>query len=537
MPDTPAAAPEPDGHSAGGGPDYGREPSPLTILAVDDSEADRESLAGYLEPLGHTLIGADSLAHAREVMARETVDLILLKLGLPDADSPESGVNQLRPSDGRWVPLILCVSFGLHQDWPRLLDSGADDFLVLPLDPVLVRLKIRAVQRWQHLHRVMSRQTRYQAILDSTLEGIITIDERGIIDTFNRAAERIFGYRAEEMIGERIDRLVPASHAAAHGDYILAYLSGDASRVVGHRREIPGRRRDGSEFPMSLGVTEIRDRGRRLFVGVFSDVTAQVEADREMMAYTWALENYRAQAEAERETARQLMERALDRESLRDPLLNWQVLSSDVFSGDVVAALRGPDRTLHVMLGDAMGHGLSAAVILLPALGVFHAMTRNGFRLEEIVAEMNRRLNLALPTGTYLASVLIAVDERTRRVWVWNGGMPEGRLLAPDGAVETVFPSRHPPLGLLTPERFDSSGQTAEWHAPAQLFFHSDGLSEATSPAGKPLGEARLAELLTGQAPADRLVTVAAALVDHLDGTPAHDDVAMLSIDLPGGGA
>ncbi len=112
-----------------------------------------------------------------------------------------------------------------------------------------------------------------RAIVDSSSEGIVTIDTGGIVQSFNRAAERMFGYPAAEVIGRNVSRLMPSRFRAAHDGYVRNFQPVDHGRIIGLRREVVGLRRDGSEFPMSLSINVIDSAGPRRFVGVIADIS------------------------------------------------------------------------------------------------------------------------------------------------------------------------------------------------------------------------------------------------------------------------
>src|SRR6516162_10082457 len=97
---------------------------------------------------------------------------------------------------------------------------------------------------------VKDREERLRAILDTAVEGIITIDERGIIESVNAAAERIFGYDAGETIGRNVSMLMPSPHRELHDSYLESYRRTGHARIIGIGREVSGRRKDGSVFPM-----------------------------------------------------------------------------------------------------------------------------------------------------------------------------------------------------------------------------------------------------------------------------------------------
>lgn len=120
---------------------------------------------------------------------------------------------------------------------------------------------------------------RLNAIFNTVVDGIITIDEKGIIETMNPAAERIFGHKAKVLIGKNVNRLMPPPWAAQHDNYILRYLKTSKARVIGIGREVRGLRKDGSTFPMYLSVSEVHLGARRIFTGIVRDLTERKRAE------------------------------------------------------------------------------------------------------------------------------------------------------------------------------------------------------------------------------------------------------------------
>ena len=123
--------------------------------------------------------------------------------------------------------------------------------------------------------KLLESQARAAAIVDAAADGIVTIDERGRVETFNRAAEAIFGYRADEVVGRNVKVLMPDPYRSEHDGYLAAYLATGEARIIGIGREVVGQRKDGSTFPMDLAVGESRVSGRRIFAGIIRDIAAR----------------------------------------------------------------------------------------------------------------------------------------------------------------------------------------------------------------------------------------------------------------------
>lgn len=134
--------------------------------------------------------------------------------------------------------------------------------------------------RIQAENELRASETRIRAVLDNVLDGIITINEQGTIESFNLAAEQIFGYAPNEVIGKNIKMLMPEPYHSGHDDYLRNYMGGGAAKVIGIGREVTGRRKDGSTFPMDLAVSEMGLGERRLFTGIVRDITERKKVDR-----------------------------------------------------------------------------------------------------------------------------------------------------------------------------------------------------------------------------------------------------------------
>jgi len=118
-----------------------------------------------------------------------------------------------------------------------------------------------------------------RAILESSIDAIITIDEWGRILFFNPAASKLFGYGETEVVGKKINDLMPAPYSDEHDEYIANYRNTGIKKIIGIGREVQGRRRDGSTFPMDLAVAEAKLPDRRIFVGTVRDLSVRKEQE------------------------------------------------------------------------------------------------------------------------------------------------------------------------------------------------------------------------------------------------------------------
>ncbi|MBW8269396.1 PAS domain S-box protein [Caldovatus sp. SYSU G05006] len=126
------------------------------------------------------------------------------------------------------------------------------------------------------------REALLRSILDTIPDALVVIDERGLIQSFSAAAERLFGYAESEVRGRNVSMLMPPPYRDAHDAYIERYLRTGERRIIGIGRLVVGQRRDGSTFPMELSVGEVKSAGRRLFTGFVRDVTERQETEARM---------------------------------------------------------------------------------------------------------------------------------------------------------------------------------------------------------------------------------------------------------------
>lgn len=105
-------------------------------------------------------------------------------------------------------------------------------------------------------------EARWRAIVDSAVDGIIVIDAHGRIEAFNRAAERLFGYTNDEVLGRNVDILMPSPYREEHDAYLSRYLATGRAKIIGSGREVRGLRKDGTTFPLHLSVGEITIDGQ-----------------------------------------------------------------------------------------------------------------------------------------------------------------------------------------------------------------------------------------------------------------------------------
>jgi two-component system, HptB-dependent secretion and biofilm response regulator len=505
----------------------------LRVLVVDDTATNRQLLQAYLKKLGCEVLLAEDGARALEVFQQQSPDLILMDVMMPVMDGYEATRRIKALCGSRWVPIVFVSALDKEENLVAGLEAGGDDYLAKPVNFTVLTAKLRSLVRTLGLQRSLEEnRRRTEAITDNIADCVITIDAEGRILSANSVVMITFGYMPDELIGRNVSVLMPEPDRSAHDGYLRNYLRGGMPRIVGMpQRRLAGLHKDGTLLPLELTVTEMRFEGNRLFVGILRDIRDQLAAEHKLNEHAEALQRYHDQKEDETQLAGGIMQRLLLREGLSGPHVHhWLVPATD-FSGDVIAAARAPDGRRCVMLADATGHGLAAAISVLPVLTFFYSLVEHGYPLGYVAYEINRQLLNFMPTGRFVAASLVCIDESKQKAELWLGGMPDLLLIEPDGTVHQRIASSHLPLGIVDFDEDMAGIERIDCLAGSQLVLISDGLAEAANTAGEPFGAERLQQALSAAPAAGRLDAVRSALNEHLGGVPPHDDVSILLID------
>lgn len=505
---------------------------PLRVLVADDIASNRSIVGTFLAHLNCIPIYAEDGVEAVELFRRESPDVVLMDLMMPRMDGFEA-IRQIRSIAGdRWVPVIILSALSGEGDIVHGLDIGADDYLAKPLSFPVFAARFKALRRLLDMQRrLASSLEQVRAVANGVIDGIISADESGRILSVNRAASQIFGYSSSEMIGQPLGMLMSDGEFGAAELSIPNLLSSGQMKTGGQIREMLGRRKSGATFPMEVGMSDLQLPNRRMFIGVVRDVSEARRIQRQLAEDAARLQRYHDESEREQELAMSIMERQIRSDWLHDSAVQYAVMPARNFSGDVVAVARAPDGSLYAMLADATGHGLAAAVSVLPALGAFYRGAARNAPLANLVIELNDLLCGLLPAGRFVASAVVRLAAGASEGQIWVGGVPDVLLIDDSGAVVQRFVSRQLPLGILPSAEAGIVCEAFGWKVPSQIVLCSDGLTEAENRQGQPFGRAGLEQTLRTTPRASRVAGLREALNRHLGRQSAGDDVSVLILD------
>ena len=242
----------------------------LRVLLVEDSTATALPLQAFIEASGHLVThvttGEAALASYRE----SPPDMVLMDLIMPGIGGIEATRQIKAIRTERWVPLIIMTALDSDADVIVGLEAGADEYLTKPLNFKVLGARMRAMQRIAGMQKALA------DVLANVTDGIVLINPQGRIFSFNRAAQIMFGYHPSEVIGENVSVLMPAPHRTQHDGYLKRFMMTREPKVIGQSRRLEGMRRNGTVFPLQLGVSNIMTPDGEVFIGLIHDLSEEV---------------------------------------------------------------------------------------------------------------------------------------------------------------------------------------------------------------------------------------------------------------------
>lgn len=259
---------------------------PIDVLLVEDNPADARLLAESLKdakPYVFNVTHVSRLTAAVDALSRAPVHVVALDLTLPDSYGLET-VRRLQAA-APGVPLVVLTGLQDEDLALRAVREGVQDYLVKGQceSGLAARALRHAVERRLVESALRDSEARLRAIVGTAVDAIVTIDERGLIDTINPATERMFGYSRDEVVGRNVSMLMPEPYRAEHDAYLERYVRTGEARIIGIGREVVGLRKDGTPFPLDLSVSEFRVGDRRMFTGILHDISNRRRLEREIL--------------------------------------------------------------------------------------------------------------------------------------------------------------------------------------------------------------------------------------------------------------
>ena len=247
--------------------------APAAVLAFADPERQRlhARVTSGWEPPAESVPVEGVLAEALDCPT--CLDLDPVPSGLADAGVQSGLVVRVGGEDRPFALLAVLAPKG------RSFTSEERAFLRAAASAIHARFALD-----DRRHALIESQARAHAVFETTVDGVITIDAQGLIESFNAGAERIFEYTADEVVGRNVHVLMPEPYHSEHDGYMEAYYETGERHIIGVGREVVGRRKSGATFPMDLAVSEVLlPDGGRIFTGLVRDISERRVLEREVL--------------------------------------------------------------------------------------------------------------------------------------------------------------------------------------------------------------------------------------------------------------
>ena len=396
-----------------------REKSVFSILVVDDEASHVRALERVLMDLPVHVTSAQNGHDALQTIERMPPDLVILDVLMPDMDGFEvCGRIKSNPCTSGIMVLLLSARCDV-QDRLQGYEAGADDYLGKPYDPEELRAKCRTLCRLKEARdQLAESEERFRGIASSATDAIIMLDDRGKVTYWNPAAERIFEYATEEIMGEELHRLVLKA-----GDYerfnagFLGFSKSGKGPVIGGVREIAGCRKGGEEFPAEISVAGLKLKGRWNAVGVVRDISERKEAERQI------LEARHAADEANRAKGEFLANMSHEIRTPMNAIIGMTDLALDTpltsVQRDYVETVKSAGETLLRLLNDILDFSKMESKRVEMERVEFNIRESLGDFLKPIALSAHRKgLELAYHVSESIPEVIVGDPSRLRQIVV-----------------------------------------------------------------------------------------------------------------------
>lgn len=244
------------------------------------------------------------------------------------------------------------------------------------------------------------------------------------------------------------------------------------------------------------------------------------------------LERYQERNEEDQEFGDFIISRMLKMDEKVEKMLCSYSKSAERLSGDALIAAETPAKVLQVMLADAVGHGLAAAINVQPVCRAFMVMTQKGFSIEHIAEELNELANVNMPSDRFISAALVSINFESQVIEVLNFGLPPLYLISQDGKVLREWESKYPPLGVINASKFTAKQKSFWFEEGCQMFMCSDGFAEGRNLDSTPFDFKSIPERIKDIPYEHRFKGLVREFEWHIDELLPHDDVSLAMIDI-----
>ncbi len=439
----------------------------IRVLLVEDNLVDARLVQlslKHVADVAFEVLMVTTVSQAVEHLATGGFHLVLLDLGLPDSWGLET-IRKVR-EDAATIPIIVLTGNADEEVGVQAIHQGAQDYLVKGADASTLTRAIRyAMSRHRMRQKIQKAldvatvsEANLRMIIEQNLDGIVVVDQEGLVVQANAAAETLFAYRAGTFVGQRFP--LPLTDRSTREADIVNCLS----QIV----------------PTELRFGMIDWDGQSACLVLLRDLTErrQAESNRHKMMLA-------------REVQQELLPDAAPQLSGFD--IAGASITADETGGDYFDYLAMPDGVIGIVIADASGHGIAAALLITVVSAYLRAFGSLTSDPGEVLRRVAQTLGQRIPEGHFVTAVLACIDPVRRTVTYSSAGHPSALLIDAAGQVRADLTSLDLPIALDPDHRFQSSSVTALQSGDTFVLI-SDGILEAMRHDGVLFGKHRVIE-------------------------------------------
>jgi PAS domain S-box-containing protein len=503
--------------------------TPLRVLIVEDSEFDAQVMVSLLRKGGYDVASqrVESAEAMAAALATGSWQLVLADYNLPAFNAPAA--LALLQQTGLDLPFII-VSGGIGEDIAvASMKAGAHDYLMKGnlhrLAPAVERELREATNRRSQREAkraLFESELRYRLLWESCPDAVILMDPEGQIHFANPAAQTVFGYSPDELVGQNLQLLRPDRLRAPHLG-VAAYLNSISRGQNWRAIETAGRRKDGAEIPIEASFSSMELNGRPHFVGFIRDITERKRAERELQENQ---EQFRV--------AREIQQRLFPKSAPAFAGLDIAGASypAEATGGDYFDYLPMLQDRLGIVVGDVTGHGVGPALLMAETRAYLRLLAGRREEVGEILERANSILAEDVGSERYITLFLGRLDPKARSLSYASAGHPAGYLLDASGAIKRTLKRTGIPLGMRPDTRYSASPEMS-LESGELLLLLTDGIEEAIGPGDNLFGIDRILDVIrtNRSRPAREIVHVLYEATREFTGyAPQVDDITSIVV-------
>jgi PAS domain S-box-containing protein len=502
----------------------------LRVLVVEDSEFDAQMITSLIRKSGYDVVSerVETAETMEKTLREKRWDIILSDYNLPSFSAPEA--LKLVQSSELDLPFII-ISGGIGEATAvAAMKAGAHDYLMKGnlnrLAPAIERELREAANRRERREareKLLESELRYRLLWESSPDAVLLMDPDSKIHFVNPAVEAVFGYKPEEIVGQRLPMLLPEDLRSNEARGIEHYLHTGQKVSIPRVIETVGRRKDGHEIVIEVSFSHMELHGERRHVAFIRDITARKRAERE-------LRENQEQFQVAREIQQRLFPKSAP--AIEGFDIAGVTYPAEATGGDYFDYLPMMNGKVGVIVADVTGHGIGPALLMAETRAYLRTLAVNREDLGEILASANRILAEDIGQERYVTLFLGRIDPAARLFHYASAGHPTGYALSANGEVKTLLKRTSVPLGINPNAKYNGVVEVALQSGDVVLLL-TDGIEEAMAPDESFFGIERTLNVVrqNHEKPAREILdTLYRAVRDFSQNAPQLDDVTAIII-------